>query len=646
MAIEFIPNQPIIFEPDTQPCKNNDSKQYNMLLQAGDLLHFQFKNDPCGSEILCQPEVTGTDIIQNSAFTGGTTGWTLDGNWTYGAVLANTVTVQATASSAVMYQALASMTTAPQLGHPYKAVIYVYQYITGTLSVFMGDTLIGKVSSQGTHEFFITPSLVGDMVLQNDHDDLAGYHDIDMTIGGAAVYPVMECVANWDDQYRTVQLVSNPVFTGNADGWNLANGWAYNTNKITKTPGTAGNAYQIIDTVQHRQGYTVEIITTGRTAGTLTVDFGNVTIATITTNGTTTVEYSLPAIFDGQFAKKQLSLYADATFDGNVTSAKIYYNESIVKYTADGFCKTVSDIDATLQIAASYDAISRLRVALRSYYSGTVRFHYDTYTTYLEGTVKSGNGDFDIYLEPPSTASRVSVYMSTDYVGCVESLSLMQLAMNHSLAIFGTDGSTPATDFYDKSSAFDPLVYHDNYVSWSIDLNNVLYGGIAEQVASGCYIVKMYDGCADDYKYSSTVISYSSDPIPCTYFVKATCDNDNLGFHFGNGFYVAHRLKVLRISPKYRIKGDEYTYSTGTNRLQAADTDKTWICWFNYADEVTHDAIAVQMLCDTIYIGADQYYAVPQDYEPEWATNMRRNLAQSRVELKKKVSKLYKRNIQ
>lgn len=646
MAIEFIPNQPIIFEADDQPCKNNDSKQYNMLLQAGDRLHFQFKNDPCGDELLCTPNTLGTDIITNSGWDGSTTGWVLDSEWTFEAVAPNTVTVNST-GSAVIYQPLANMVASPQLGNPYRVVIYVTQYVSGILSVFLGNTLVGKVSSAGSHIFYVTPSLVGDFVLQNDHDDLAGYHPIEMTLSATTINPIMECVANWDDQYRSVQLVQNSQFTGNADGWTLENGWSYNTNKITKTPGTAGNAYQIVDTVQHRQGYTLVITTTGRTAGTLTVDFGNVTVATITSNTTTTVEYSLPAIFDGQFANNQLSLYADASFDGSVTVAEINYNESIVKYTADGFCKTVTDIDTYLDIAptVNYTAISRLQASIRGYNSGSVRFYYDTFTTFLEGVEKTGNGDYDIYLSPPSSASRLDVYFSTDFVGCIESLSLKQLAMNHELAIFNVDGSTPATDFYDSASSQDPLVYHDNYVTWSIDLNDVLYGGIAEQVPDGCYIVKMYDGCADDYKYSETVISYSTTDLPCTEMVEASCTNNNLGFDFSQGFKIAHRLKVLRISPKYRIKGEEYVYSTGRNNLYSADTDKVWICWFNYADERTHDAIAAQILCDTITIGSVDYYAVPQDYEPEWAQNMKRNLAQSRIELKKKTSKLYKRNI-
>lgn len=77
MPIEFIPNQPIVFENPIgdYPCLNNDTKVYGPLMQVGDEMCIQWKMTPCGTP-LCEPDM----YEEGAAVTLDT--WTAPGDWT------------------------------------------------------------------------------------------------------------------------------------------------------------------------------------------------------------------------------------------------------------------------------------------------------------------------------------------------------------------------------------------------------------------------------------------------------------------------------------------------------------------------------------------------------------------------------------
>jgi len=78
MPLEFIPNQPIIFQQPIGdfPCLNNDTKEYGQLLQDGDELCIQWKLSPC-NEPMCEP-----DLVQDPVGTDELGSWTVGGGWT------------------------------------------------------------------------------------------------------------------------------------------------------------------------------------------------------------------------------------------------------------------------------------------------------------------------------------------------------------------------------------------------------------------------------------------------------------------------------------------------------------------------------------------------------------------------------------
>lgn len=79
MPIEFIPNQPVVFENPIgdYSCLNNDTKVYGPLMQLGDEMCIQWKMTPCGFP-LCEPDMyVEGDSVTLSA-------WSVAGGWTSG----------------------------------------------------------------------------------------------------------------------------------------------------------------------------------------------------------------------------------------------------------------------------------------------------------------------------------------------------------------------------------------------------------------------------------------------------------------------------------------------------------------------------------------------------------------------------------
>jgi hypothetical protein len=78
MSLEFIPNQPIIFEAPIgdYPCLNNDPKHYGQLAQEDDTLCVQWKLGPCGPSPLCEP-----NMVMDTPGPDELGAWTATGGW-------------------------------------------------------------------------------------------------------------------------------------------------------------------------------------------------------------------------------------------------------------------------------------------------------------------------------------------------------------------------------------------------------------------------------------------------------------------------------------------------------------------------------------------------------------------------------------
>ncbi|HVE80923.1 MAG TPA: hypothetical protein VNA68_02170, partial [Candidatus Dormibacteraeota bacterium] len=130
------------------------------------------------------------------------------------------------------------------------------------------------------------------------------------------------------------EKVTNGTFTGNATGWTLGTGWAYNSNNATKTAGTASDIEQNIS-ASAGETYRVAFTISNRTAGCLTPEVGGVSGQNICANSTTQTQV-ITATTTGN-----LKLKADSAFDGTID------NVSVMKLTASNSVLTVKNSDAS-----------------------------------------------------------------------------------------------------------------------------------------------------------------------------------------------------------------------------------------------------------------------------------------------------------
>jgi hypothetical protein len=162
---------------------------------------------------------------------------------------------------------------------------------------------------------------------------------------------------------------------------------------------------------------------------------------------------------------------------------------------------------------------------------------------------------------------------------------------------------------------------------------------------AGCYQVKVIDNDADpDVELTSTtLISYSAtDDIKLSAMIYAKNTGIQDGFYWDGNFIMWQRIRLLRISPIWEISGKDYVYSTGMNVSPSLNKDKVYELFIDRVDEPTFDALAIQLFADDFRINDVPYFTEIENIEPLWATNMSRNLAQLRMKIKKKISRLFK----
>ena len=157
MPLEFIPNQPFIFEellPD-QPCLNNDNRAYSQIVQPNDRICVQQIMTPCASEINCEPDMFSTAAALG-LFTSLGSGWTSSGgNYNYSG--AGGIVGNVTITPAVPLVA----------GNPYQIQITV-ESVTGNCAIFVSlglDTYATEIDTAGDYIFYLIPQTTADTLV-------------------------------------------------------------------------------------------------------------------------------------------------------------------------------------------------------------------------------------------------------------------------------------------------------------------------------------------------------------------------------------------------------------------------------------------------------------------------------------------------
>lgn len=150
MAINFIPNQPVIFEkgyPD-QPCQNNDNRAYAQLVSKGDNTCFQVQVTPCSEQLLCNPEMLdiGSNIIPKAP---GDWTETAGTDWTYTAGVSFQYTAVTPGNDVIE----SSVTVTPNAA--YRLTIFL-SAITTPLTITFGNEF-RILTTPGLHVLYFVP---------------------------------------------------------------------------------------------------------------------------------------------------------------------------------------------------------------------------------------------------------------------------------------------------------------------------------------------------------------------------------------------------------------------------------------------------------------------------------------------------------
>jgi hypothetical protein len=226
----------------------------------------------------------------------------------------------------------------------------------------------------------------------------------------------------------------------------------------------------------------------------------------------------------------------------------------------------------------------------------------------------------------------------------VYDFSFCEICLNTRFALYNQQGNR-FTDWYDDTDATFPVKYFDDRLVWCFDLDNLrqVNGDPLEMSGVDCFYFNLgYEQCDPnlgrlDPVYSTTTIQWNASGHNCSYVIEGICNDYAWGFYFGDiinpDFTLKQRIRSLRFNPKYRVNAENYTFGSGSSIKSYAESIKEIEFWIDYVDEAAHDVIAIQILSDILLINSIEYYSVVEDYEPLWAENGKRNLAQSVISL-------------
>lgn len=178
---------------------------------------------------------------------------------------------------------------------------------------------------------------------------------------------------SWTEVNLAPEMVVNGSFTGNADFWTLGAGWAYGTNKVTHTSGTAtlvpNPALTVVASTMYQVTYTIS----GRTAGSVTVSIGG-------TNGTARSSNSTFTEIITSTNTNNLTLTPTTDFDGSIDDVS-------VRYVANWNCISYGE--------SSAQGVKVFTVT--SYGQGFNTVSFDASNWFIKTMVSANNWKYHIY---------------------------------------------------------------------------------------------------------------------------------------------------------------------------------------------------------------------------------------------------------
>lgn len=442
----------------------------------------------------------------------------------------------------------------------------------------------------------------------------------------------------------------NETFTGSATGWALSGGWSYASNNLvgTAVPVIApaqSPSFQVYDNKEYFIDFDL-VATIGDvwisihsgvdesypTFGSGYNSTGHISdsIINLNTDGVYALNFFPPANdFTGTIDNVIVSSWEEIT-------TGVFHHESGVG--VDGL-QTQSILTGTNYIKVVF--------TISDYVDGTITPSL-TGGGGVTGAAVTGNGSHVWYVDSLGDG-RVKLTPSLDFSGTVQIESVEQINNGYEFYIINPAGN-PIGEDHDATHPNFPVEYYDDRAIWFFGgLNLLEAGGIGVDLDFECYTIGVRDTLDGNVEYESTTVLHYKNTHANTYKVIATNESRYAyGFLFNDSgtdvFKLEHRLKLLRISPRYVSEINDYIDSAGNQKKRNVQNAKTWVGWFDYLSEEAFDVLDKQTQSDHFFIGTVEYYCPEGSMEPEWAENMKRNLARVRIDLQRKGHILFKRN--
>jgi hypothetical protein len=689
MALQFIDNQPIIFDSqlDTySPCKKDNSIQCAYYTDA-DTLFVQWKQTPCDdTNKLCNADwVNGApNLITNGTFSGSSTGWTL------GANPGCTVTFNATTNAidwttpvpgplpvSSIEQTIAGLTA----GTKYEITFTVSNLSSGGVNVNLGGTSYpNNTYANGTYTITATAGGLNSKIVFVFFGGTGTIDNISMKVAFGYY------TNGWYPYYNQTDLtylngtITHIPGTGNAFGQQVANCTNLNYGgyykfKIKVTGMTAGKVWlgqlppdlscitycdPSIYLLEITQDGVYEVFTTQTgfmgfwiyfsedTDATVSepeaIEYGNFhtlilknTVNLITYNLTTELEYYQDYIT----LKYPLTTVSDGCYELCITDACGYSLNDFLT-TDPFFVGPLNDPNSWTYIAEYGD------IASQTITGGKFKITASTPTgvPYIAWRLKDTALNLTTY-PTPLTSATFSWKLVTAKVDKAFKLQLIIpgaattpfLAQN--VQGLSTYQGTVTIQFPAGASSND----------YTLRFNTSGYGNIinGDQIEIEYFELQLqsyYPGQSTEYCSQCFTVTSDDD---CLMWVGGTNGEDAYGFHFDPNdtvpFQIGSRVESMLINPTYKGELKRYEDAEGNIIVTRGKSGKVYTLFINYSDEHTHDWLRLATLSDTIDINGTYFVGTEGDYEPEWPDNLGNFArAQARVEVQKKVDPLFNNN--
>jgi hypothetical protein len=624
MAIEIIPNQPVLFRPvgwrEPCPCDNCEDC---MLVQQDDFIFAQVPMPRCGDDFICGQPVTSAELVVNGEFD-GETGWEEAGNnW---AIAGDKACYTAADGAGVLYQTIPGLTE----GFTYKLVFTISDFVAGTLTPNLWDTPGTVVSANGTYEQFITiaPGHIGETL-----------NFVDIAWNG--------CITN----ISLVQMPScwDTSFSGD-------NPFIFNTDSAC----VSGTGDLFTDTLANGPGYFVVSFT-----------ISNYVSGAVIVSGACVDPWS-GAPFSGNGEKFAYGSFAGPgvlclsflDFFGCVSDIHLY------RLNAPQF--VIENQETQQQYLDLNDGayLNFLQDRVTVKFQPLEFLPYGCYkiciidTCLIAGeTNKVTNGTFDETLDDWSPGSgwawdaanggEALFDRSTGTGSLSQEFSVTDITVCARITVYDISGAGAFVRFHLRNAANNSVTFLDittpgvysicglgNQIA--VEPSNIA-GTIVEVDNIGVFQVENCEDCSP-YDYCSNCIKFAESFDTCVLLVESyNNENGSWGFVWNNVagtniFKLSHRLPAKLWHPVYPEESNDYTFSDGKTSDTFALSDKVWTLGIDPESERTHDVVRLQKRSDHFIITdineSREFFAEKGDYNPEWADGGCKAPANIKVKLK------------